>query len=69
MAWWVVHRSTPGIQTHKPQAAKVECVDLTSTPPGQPQENILIALRNLLGDLGKTLTKHLSILHEDLVLG
>ena len=37
MAWQVVHRSTPGIQTHKPQAAEVERASLTTAPPGRPQ--------------------------------
>ena len=33
MAWWVVCRSTPGIQTCEPQAAKAECANLTTTLP------------------------------------
>ena len=36
MAWWVVCRSTPGIQTHEPWTAKVECANLTTMPLGQP---------------------------------
>ena len=38
MAWWVIHRSTPRIQSHKPQAAKVEYRNLTTMPPGWPQD-------------------------------
>ena len=36
MAWWAMCRSMPGIWTHKPRAAKVECMNLTTTPPGWP---------------------------------
>ena len=34
-------RSAPRIQTCKPQAAKAECVNLTTTPLGQPQQYLL----------------------------
>ena len=34
MAWWAVCRSTPGIQTCEPWAAKLEHENLTTTPPG-----------------------------------
>ena len=31
----------PGIQTCEPQAAEVECANLTTTPPGQPLTSVL----------------------------
>ena len=36
MAWQVVPRSTPGIQSSEPQAAEAECGNLTDVPPGRP---------------------------------
>ena len=42
MACQAVHRSVAGIWTGEPQAAKVEHVNLTAMPPGQPQKmNVL----------------------------
>ena len=37
MAWWMVHRSVPGIPTGKPQATEGKHVNLTTTPLGWPQ--------------------------------
>ena len=36
MAWWAVWRSMPGIRTSEPQASKVEHMNLTAMPLGQP---------------------------------
>ena len=36
MAWWTVCRSVPGIWTHEPQAAKAECMNLTTMPLNPP---------------------------------
>ena len=36
MAWWVVHRSVPGIWTSEPWAAEAQCVNLTTMPPVWP---------------------------------
>ena len=41
MAWWAVYRSTPRIQTGEPQAAKVESVNFTTMPLGQPLSSSL----------------------------
>ena len=51
MAWQVVHRSAPRIQTGEPQAAKAEHVNLTAAPLGWPHElifNGFISWRNPL---------------------
>ena len=45
VAWWAVHRSAPRIRTGEPQATKVECVNLTSWPQGQPQAQFLTRFR------------------------
>ena len=42
MAWWMVCRSTPGIQTHEPPAAKAEQVNLTTTPLGRHKESVVL---------------------------
>ena len=34
--------SAPGIQTGEPWATEVECVHLTTAPPGQPLEHLLL---------------------------
>ena len=36
MAWGALCRSACGIWTHEPWAAKVECMNLTTMPPGGP---------------------------------
>ena len=41
MAWWMVCRSAPGIQTPEPQAAKAEHANPTIMPLGWPWENVL----------------------------
>ena len=46
MAWWVVCRSTPRIQTGEPQAAKVEHTNLITTPAGRPWEHYLLVHRS-----------------------
>src|SRR3712207_7204028 len=33
---WAMYRSRPRMQTSKPQATEVECVNLTTWPQGQP---------------------------------
>ena len=40
MAWWAVHRSMPGVQTHEPQATNPEEVNLTTTSAGQPLNDV-----------------------------
>ena len=38
IAWWVVCRSAPRIQTWEAWAPEAECANLTTMPPGQPQD-------------------------------
>ena len=40
----MVHRSAPGIQTGEPQAAEVECANLTAAPQGQPLKSLFLTL-------------------------
>ena len=40
-AWWVMCRSTPGIQTGEPQATEPEHANPTAMPPGRPPDIFL----------------------------
>ena len=40
MAWWVVCKSEPRIWTSKPRATEAECMNLTATPLGWPQNSV-----------------------------
>ena len=42
IAWGAVCESVPGMQTHELRAAKVEHMDPTTTPPGQPLKKFLL---------------------------
>ena len=44
-AWWAVCRSVPRIRPCEPKAAKAECMNFTTTPPGWPQERFPIAFK------------------------
>ena len=44
-------RSAPGIQTNEPQAAKAECANLTTVPPGWPLGSAFYG--NICGDCEK----------------
>ena len=57
MAWQVVRRSVPEIQTGKTRASKAECVYLTAAPLGWPQncyfliyfiESVFITITSML---------------------
>ena len=45
---WLANGATsaPGIQTGKPQAAKVECANLTTVPPGWPLKESILEVKS-----------------------
>ena len=47
MAWWVMCKSACMIWTCEPGAAKTECVNFTTKPPGQPLLQNFLMLSNL----------------------
>ena len=47
MAWWVVCRPMPGIQTGEPWATDVEHTNLTTVPPGWPPYELFLQFKLL----------------------